>query len=99
VLAPDRFCDFDLARDGRRLAVEMYDPRRSTADLWIVDLDRNVPTRLTSSPRSELSPKWSPDGSRLAFSTDWQGPPNLYLADVARIRSGAGRSALALEPK
>jgi eukaryotic-like serine/threonine-protein kinase len=71
-----------LAPDGSRLAVEVNDPRRSTPDLWIIDLERDVPTRLTSSPRSELWPQWSPDGTRLVFSTDWEGPPNLYLGDA-----------------
>ena len=50
--------------------------------MWIVDLERNVSTRLTSSPRSEWAARWSPDGGRLAFSTDWQGPPNLYVVDA-----------------
>jgi eukaryotic-like serine/threonine-protein kinase len=72
-----------LAPDGSRLAVEITDPRRSTPDLWIIDLDRNVPTRLTSSARSEIWPEWSPDGTKLVFSTDWEGPPNLYLGDPA----------------
>jgi Tol biopolymer transport system component len=72
-----------LAPDGQRLAVDIVDPRRSTSDQWIVDLERNLPTRFTSAIRSEMDPKWSPDGTRLAFSTDWQGPPNVYLADLS----------------
>ena len=71
-----------ISRDGRRLVAAIRDPRRSTTDLWVVDLERNVSTRLTSSPRSEWNARWSPDGSRLVFSTDWQGPPNLYIADA-----------------
>ena len=82
VLTPDYYDQFSASRDGRRLAAAITDPRRSTSDVWIVDLERNVSTRLTSSPRSEMNPQWSPDGSRLAFSTDWQGPPNLYVADA-----------------
>jgi Tol biopolymer transport system component len=46
----------------------------------VVDLDRNVPARLTASPRSEMDPRLSPDGTQLVFSADWTGPPNLYLA-------------------
>ena len=33
--------------------------------------------------RSELDPKWSADGTRLAFTADWQGPPNLYVTDLS----------------
>jgi len=83
ILGPNHYGQLSLTRDSQRLAVEITDPRRSTSDLWTVDLDRNVPTRLTSSPRSEMAPRWSPDGSRLAFSTDWNGPPNLYLGDLS----------------
>ena len=36
-----------LAADNRRLAVQIEDPRLSTSDIWIADLDRNVATRLT----------------------------------------------------
>ena len=71
-----------LAADNRRLAVETGDPRLSTPDIWIAELDRNVATRLTSSPRSEMEPRLSPDGTRVVFSADWEGPPNLYIADV-----------------
>ena len=41
-----------------------------------------MPTRLTSSARSELDPKWSADGQRLVFTADWQGPPNVYVTDL-----------------
>ena len=83
VAEPNYYSAPAIARDGQRLAVEILDPRRSTADLWVIDLERNIPTRLTSSPRSELNPQWSPDGAQLAFSADWEGPPNLYVIAAA----------------
>ena len=36
-------------------------------DLWLVDLERGLPTRLTSSETPEAGPVWSPDSRRLAF--------------------------------
>jgi eukaryotic-like serine/threonine-protein kinase len=88
VLEPDYYEDAAMAADGRRLVAAIKDPRRSTNDLWVVDLERNVSTRLTSSPRSEMRPQWSPDGTRVAFSADWEGPPNLYVVDA---RGGPAR--------
>ena len=83
-LAPDLYGDLKLSPEGRRLAVSIDDPRTGSSDLWIVDLERAVPSRLTSSPRSEMVARWSPDGQSLAFSAaDWQGPPNVYLQDLA----------------
>ncbi len=71
-----------LSADNRRLAVQIDDSRLSTSDIWMADLDRNVATRLTSSPRSDMWPRLSPDGTRVVFGGDWEGPPNLYIADV-----------------
>jgi Tol biopolymer transport system component len=82
LLEPDLYGSLKLSPDGRRLAVSINDPRTGASDIWLVDLERKVPTRLTSSPRGEFVPRWSPDGSALAFSADWQGPPNIYLQDL-----------------
>ena len=71
-----------LSPDGRRLAIDVYDPRTGTPDIWLRDLERDVSNRLTSSPRTEYFPVWSPDGNRLLYSADWEGPPNLYLCGV-----------------
>jgi Tol biopolymer transport system component len=82
LLDPDLYGDLKLSPDGRRLAVSISDPRTGSSDIWLVDLERKIPSRLTSSPRSEMVARWSPDGQSLAFSTDWQGPPNVYLQDL-----------------
>jgi Tol biopolymer transport system component len=54
-----------LAPDGRRAAVMLS--QVVAPDLWLVDLERGLPTRLTSSEAPDASPAWSPDGRRLAF--------------------------------
>ena len=36
-----------------------------------------------SIPRNENSPVWSPDGTRLVFSSDRKGPPSLYEKDAS----------------
>jgi len=37
------------------------------SDVWMVKWDGSARVRLTSSPESESSPRWSPDGQSLAF--------------------------------
>ena len=82
ILEAANYAEAVLSRGSRRMALEINDPRLSTSDIWIAELDRNLAARLTTSPRSELSPRLSPDGDRVVFSTDWEGPPNLYIADA-----------------
>ncbi|MBK7875962.1 MAG: protein kinase [Planctomycetes bacterium] len=74
---------FDLAPDDKRIAYSLVDSRNGTADLWLFDLEREVPSRLTSAARGEYSPCFDPSGTRLAFSADWKGPPNLHLLDLS----------------
>ena len=71
--------------DGRRLLVV----RRSSAaavDLWVIDLAKGLATRLTakSQPRIGGYLAWSPDGSRVAFSSNRDGPTNIYQKLVSQ---------------
>ena len=84
VLSGERFRgSFDLSPDGKRVAYCKIDERDGTTDLWMLDLERRLPTRLTSAPRSEMSPCFDPAGQRIAFSADWKGPPNLQLLELS----------------
>jgi eukaryotic-like serine/threonine-protein kinase len=57
-----------LAPDDRRLAVTMTTGTPANRDIWIIDIARAVPTRLTFDASDEYFPIWSPDGSRIAFA-------------------------------
>jgi dipeptidyl aminopeptidase/acylaminoacyl peptidase len=37
------------------------------SNIWVVDVAGGAPRRFTAGPRRDLEPRWSPDGSRLAF--------------------------------
>jgi eukaryotic-like serine/threonine-protein kinase len=52
MLEPAPYYAASLAGSSRRLAVSIFDPRLGSEDVWIADLDRTVPVRLTSAPRS-----------------------------------------------
>ncbi len=71
-----------LSRDGRRLAVVRLDARTQDGDLWVHETDRPGGVRLTTG--SEVfSPAWSPDGTRLAYTSTRSGVGNLYQRDLA----------------
>jgi eukaryotic-like serine/threonine-protein kinase len=56
-----------LSPDAHRVAVGLASGSPANRDIWIIDVARGVPSRLTFDPGSDLSPVWSPDGTRIAF--------------------------------
>src|SRR5260370_23890328 len=51
-------------------------PRRS---IWLVDADTGAQTPLATGPGSSYSPRWSPDGKRLAYVSSEGGHSQLYV--------------------
>jgi Tol biopolymer transport system component len=65
---------------------EIADPRTNKHGLWVIDLAGNVSTRLTFGQSGDHFPIWSPDGSRIVFASEREGPWSLYQ----KLASGAG---------
>src|SRR5712692_7910698 len=58
-----------LGASGARLAFVVTEPAKGTGRLrhiWIYDRGSGVARQITFSAKSELAPRWSPDGRRLA---------------------------------
>lgn len=72
--------------------VSTVDDRRG--DMYVVDSDGDVIKRFTAESSSETDPAWSPDGKRIAFTTDRDGNREIYVIDAdgtnsARLTNGA----------
>ena len=75
-----------LSPDEKRVAVGVRDPRAASADIWLVDLARGIRSRFTFDPANETTARWSPDGSRVVFSSNRAGFTDFY----EKSSSGAG---------
>jgi Tol biopolymer transport system component len=67
-------------KDGRRLAVTI---QGQEVQLWLYDLSRETLTRFAFDGKFNTNPVWTPDGKRIAFNSNKEGPVNLFwqLAD------------------
>jgi serine/threonine protein kinase len=67
-----------LSPDGKRLVVGKVDPRSGTQDLYLTDLASGTSVPITTDPRHEYGPVWSPDGRTLVFAQENDAPPFLH---------------------
>jgi serine/threonine protein kinase/Tol biopolymer transport system component len=57
-----------ISPDGKRVACERLDKDLASTDIWIVDVDSGITTRVTNDPRWDQWPVWSRDGNFLAYA-------------------------------
>ena len=64
--------------DSKRVVMTRYDSQSGSTNIWMTDLARGSSTRFTFDAGSDYLPTWSPDGSRIAFSSVRDGKYDLY---------------------
>jgi dipeptidyl aminopeptidase/acylaminoacyl peptidase len=66
--------DPQLAPDGRRVAFVVTtlseEQDAYLSHIWVVDTAGGAPRRFTTGPLRDTAPRWSPDGTRLAFLSE-----------------------------
>ena len=103
--------DPQISPDGARIVYErnfmdaLKDRRRS--NLWIVGADGSGHRPLTTGSENDGSPRWSPDGQRLAFVSGRDGSSQIYVrfmdtgqtARLTQLTEGPGGLAWSPEGK
>jgi dipeptidyl aminopeptidase/acylaminoacyl peptidase len=67
---PAIYSEYAVSPDGKRLAAAILDPLRGVEDIWVIDLEREVSTRLTQARGDLGGPVWFPDGRTIGFSNE-----------------------------
>ncbi len=75
-----------VSPDGKRMAYSLVTPdwkrASSQSDIYVVSVERGVPStkRLTlTDDKQEARPQWTPDGQRIVFASNPDGPAQLYI--------------------
>jgi Tol biopolymer transport system component len=63
------YSNLELSPDGRQLLLSATDQRSEMRDVYIVDVNRGVRRRFTTDPSDERSAVWSPDGTRVIYTS------------------------------
>jgi len=78
-----------ISSDDKRYAVSVVDQKHGSGDLWVWELDRDSPQRLTFRLFDERSPVWAPNGRTIYYRSDGGGGP----PDIMRLEPGAAAGA------
>jgi len=75
---PGPYSRFRLAPDERRIVFDY-----SSLDIGVLDSVRGVTSRLTFDPAADNAPMWSPDGLRIVWASNRNGPFDLYIKSAS----------------
>lgn len=66
----------DVSPDGQTIAFDLL------GDLYTLPIEGGVATRITSGLAFDAQPRFSPDGTKLLFTSDRDGGENLWILDL-----------------
>jgi eukaryotic-like serine/threonine-protein kinase len=77
----------EVSADGRRVAVNRM--LNGNLDIWLIEVTKGALSRLTFDSTLDAWPHWTPDATRIVYSSNVKGHYNLYERPVAG--GGEGR--------
>jgi eukaryotic-like serine/threonine-protein kinase len=85
---PAAFQSLRLSPDGQRIAVDTIDSSKNALDIWLYGADGSGASKFAFGPGNQGSPVWSPDGKRIAFSSDRKSKGNKPDVWVKPVEGG-----------
>jgi len=93
-----------VSRDGKHVAAERSEPGTQTRNIWVFD-SAGAATRVTTAAAWDAFPIWSPDGTRIIFTSNRGGTFDLYQksadgsgAEELLYKSGEGKGPNSWSP-
>ena len=92
--------DVHLAPDGKRIAFEVWmrepDQPKPRGRIWTVDTTGGEPQPLTAGKKDDSCPRWSPDGTRVAFISTGEGEKDKPQLHIIAANGGEAKQICAL---
>jgi eukaryotic-like serine/threonine-protein kinase len=76
---PAMYTSLAVSPDGKRLAATVTDLEHGLDDVWVIDVERKISTRLTRGPDTHYDLVWRPDGQAIAYGHEATGMIQPYV--------------------
>ena len=67
----------DVSPDGKKIVFDLL------GDIYIMPYTGGAATLLSGGPSYEVQPRFSPDGTKISFTSDRDGTDNIWIMDVS----------------